>query len=67
MCPRIRTIQVDARGKSKFLSQSPYRFAFVEYKDEESAKKALEQMNDADVLGRKILINVNLHSRFLMS
>ena len=35
------------------------RFAFVEFKDEECAKRALEEMNETEVCGRKVIISVS--------
>jgi len=39
------------------FSQRSKGFGFVTFKDEESAKKAIEEMNDKDVEGRKLKVN----------
>jgi RNA recognition motif-containing protein len=39
------------------FSQRSKGFGFVTFKDEESAKKAIAEMNDKDVEGRKLKVN----------
>ena len=40
----------------KFSNRSK-GFGFVTFKDDESAKKAVEEMNDKDIEGRKLKVN----------
>ena len=42
--------------KNKFSGRSK-GFGFVEFKDEESAKKAISEMNEKEVEGRKVVVN----------
>ena len=62
--------------KDKFSGRSK-GFGFVTFKDDESAKKAIAEMNDKEVEGRKLvfsveandgvdLISKGLHERFII-
>lgn len=49
---------IDARVITDKYSGKSKGFGFVEYGSEESAQKAIKAMNDKEIEGRKIIVNV---------